>query len=214
MQRSTCRAASHSSRVAALALLALATAAAVPGTAGAAWHAWRLRPPPVVRKPPDQSWMQDVPEKPGARSRGKVAVFVFAGDDVYEPIRAAVVRTLRQRGLNVTATLRPVESAAQFREMSVALDLAVFIEGELVGEGARQSARIRVRSGLTGQTIATTTFAGPTPKIVGQMNRSLWNRVGPAVMRTCASAARPRRREAEPLRIEAGSADELASEGT
>ena len=158
--------------------------------------------------------MRDVPESPGARTRGKVAVFVFKGDDVYEPIRASVVRALRRRGLNVTASLRPVDSAAQYREMSYALNLAIFVEGELTGQGRRQSAQIRLRSGLTGQRIATATFTGPTPKIVGDVERSLWNRVGPTVTRTCSRAAKPRRQENEPLRIEAGSADELASQGT
>jgi hypothetical protein len=164
--------------------------------------------------PPDQSWMQDVPETTGTRTRGKVAVFVFKGDDVYEPIRAAVVRSLRRRGLNVTASLRPVDSAAQFREMSYALKLAIFVEGELLGQGRRQSAHIRLRSGLTGQRIATASFTGPTRKIVGDVDRTFWNRLGPAVMRACSSAAKPRRPENEPLRIEAGSSEGLASEGT
>jgi hypothetical protein len=215
MRRSILCGSLHSARGLSLPLLVVAaTVAAVPAPVGAAWPAWHARPAPTMRKPPDQSWMQDVPETPGAHARGKVAVFVFKGDDVYEPIRAAVVRTLRRRGFNVTATLRPVESAAQFREMSIAVDLAVFIEGEVLGEGARQNAHIRVRSGLTGLPIASTTFAGPTPKIVGDVNRTLWNRVGPAVKRTCTTAARPRRRETEPLRIEAGTPEELASEGT
>ena len=48
-----------------------------------------------------------MPGSPGARARGKVAVFIFNGDDVYQPVRAEVVRVLRRRGLNVTATLRP-----------------------------------------------------------------------------------------------------------
>src|SRR5512140_3088544 len=88
-----------------------------PAPAEAAWGV--PCPLPQVRSaPPDQSWLKDVPEKPGARSRGKVAVFVFKGDDVYEPVRAAVVRTLRKQGLNVTATLRSVDSPKQYREMS------------------------------------------------------------------------------------------------
>lgn len=180
----------------------------------ASWAVARPRVAPTVRMPPDQSWKQDIPQAAGARTRGKVAVFTFSGDDVYEPIRAAVVRALRRHGLNVTATLRPVDSAAQYREMSYALDLALFVEGELTGQGKRQSAQIRLRSGLTGQRIATATFKGPTPKIVGAVERSLWARVGPTVTRTCTKAAKPRRPESEPLRIEAGASDSLASQGT
>jgi hypothetical protein len=185
--------------------------------AEAAWALPRPRPPVVVHSTaPDQSWMMDVPPRPGARSKGKVAVFVFKGDDVYEPVRAAVVRALRAKGLTVTASLRPVDSAAQFREMSYTLNLAVFVEGELSGEGARQSARIRLRSGVTGQHIASANFSGLTTKIVGDVGRSLWTRVGPAMTRACSSASRPRRQEREPMRIEAGSPMDhsLSAEGT
>jgi hypothetical protein len=175
------------------------------GLAEAAWGIPVPRPVPVVRVvAPDQSWMADVPERPGAHSKGKVAVFIFKGDDVYQPVRAEVVRLLRRKGLNVTASLRPVDSAAQYREMSYALNLGAYVEGEMSGEGPHQSAFIRLRSGVTGQPIASAKFSGPTPKIVGDVGRTLWPRVGGAVMRACSSAARPRRREREPLRIEAG----------
>jgi hypothetical protein len=172
---------------------------------------------PVVRaNPPDQSWLMDIPEKPGARSNGKVAVFAFTGDDVYEPVRAAVVRLLRRRGLNVTTTLRPVDSAAQYREMSQSMDLAVYVDGDVSGEGARQRARIRLRSGVTGQRIASATFSGPTQKITGSIGRTLWTRVGPAVVRARSAASRPHRRGREPLHIDAGTTPEdtpLASQG-
>ena len=73
---------------------ALVAAAAAPAQA-AWWVPHLLRPPQIARTaPPDQSWLTDVPEKPGAHSKGKVAVFVFNGDDVYQPVRAAVVRAL------------------------------------------------------------------------------------------------------------------------
>ena len=164
----------------------------------------------VIPKPPDQSWLLDVPERRGVRSRGKVAVFAIKGDDVYEPLRGAVVRVLRRRGLNVTATLRPVDSAAQYRELSSALNMAVYVQGEMKGQGARQSALIHLYSGVTGQRIASARFSGMTQKIVADLKRTLWTRTGPAIMRACSSAARPRRLEREPLRIEAGNADETA----
>jgi hypothetical protein len=164
--------------------------------------------PPVpwqVRRtvgPADQSWRDDVPESPGARAKRKLAVFPFLGDDVNEPIRAAVVKSLRRRGLNVTTKLRPVDSAQQFREMSVALSMVAFVEGEVMGDGPRQRARILLRSGATGQPIASTTFSGPTNKIVAEVNRTLWSRFGPVVSRS--SAARARQRERAPLLIDAG----------
>jgi len=160
-------------------------------------------PPPARSMAPDQSWLQDVPERRG-HSRGKVAVFAFQGDDVYQPVRAAVVKLLRRRGLNVTAALRPVDSPSQYRELSQTLNLAVYVDGEVTGEGAHQSAVIRLRSGMSGQHIASARFSGPTKKIVADLNSKLWTRVGPTVTRACTSVSRPRRRDREPLRIDAG----------
>jgi hypothetical protein len=177
----------------------------VPAVAQARWGVPYL-PRPARRAPPDQSWLQDVPERPGARAKSRIAVFAFRNDDVYEPVRAAVVKLLRRRGLNVTANLRPVDSAEQYREMSYTLNLAAYVEGDLSGEGKAQRARIRLRSGVSGQPIATATFSGPTPKIVADLNRTLWTRIGPTVSRACTSAAKPRRRERDPLRIDAGTA--------
>jgi hypothetical protein len=187
-----------------------------PAPAQAVWGLYPQPPKAARPTPPDQSWLLDVPERPGAHSRGKVAVFAFPGDDVYQPVRAAVVRTLRRRHLSVTATLKPVESAVEYREMSYALNLQVYVEGELSGEGARQSALIRLYSGLTGRRIASVRFTGPTEKIVGDVGRTLWTRLGPTITRTCKGVSHPRKLEREPLRIDAGTPIEPGSdiEGT
>jgi len=176
-------------------------------TASPAEAAWGVpcMLPQIHSAPPDQSWLKDVPEKPGAGARGKLAVFAFKGDDVFEPVRAAVVRTLRKERLNVTAALRPADTPAQYREMSYSSSLAVFIDGEVTGEGPRQTVLIRLRSGVTGQYFASAKFSGSTQAIVGAIGAALWGRVGSAVVRTCASAAKPRRRESAPMYIEAGS---------
>lgn len=185
----------------AVAVLLVVTSAAP--VAEAVWGRFPLRAPPP--RPPDQSWLVDPPEKP---SRGKVAVFVFRGDDVYQPVRAAVVRVLRRRGLNVTVTLKPADSAVEYREMSTALSLAVYVEGEMKGEGARQSAVVRLVSGLSGRRISSMRFSGPTPEIVDAIGRTFWTRMGPTVQRACTSVSRPRRQEREPLHIEAGSPED------
>jgi hypothetical protein len=88
--------------------------------------------------------------------------------------------------------------------MSYTLNLGVFLEGEVSGEGAGQTVNIRLRSGLTGQYFTTVKFSGTTPKIVGDIGRTLWTRVGSATMRACSSASKPRQREVEPTYIEAG----------
>lgn len=180
---------------------------AILGSAPAAEATWGMYPWPrreARAAPPDQSWLMDIPERPGARSRGKVAVFVFKGDDVYQPMRAAVVRVLRRKRLNVTTTLRPLDSAAQYREQSYALSLAMYVEGDVTGEGAHQTALLRLTSGVTGRRIASARFKGPTQEIVEAVEKTLWTRVGPATLRACSSASRPRRPVREPLRIDAG----------
>jgi hypothetical protein len=180
--------------------VALVTLAA-PATA-LAWGVYYQPPPkPAHSMAPDQSWLQDVPER---RGRGKIAVFAFPGDDVYQPVRETVVKLLRRRGLNVTASLRPVDSASQYRELSQSLNLAVYVDGEVTGEGAHQTAVIRLRSGMSGQRIASARFTGPTKKIVSDLRGKLWTRVGPTVTRACTSVAKPRQQERAPLRIEAG----------
>jgi hypothetical protein len=172
------------------------------GSAPGAWASWGAYPPQFKRPgPPDQSWLKDLPERP---SRAKVAVFELKGDDVYQPVREAVVRVLRRRGLNVIVTLRPFEGATEHRETSQEMNLAAYVSGEMSGEGGRQAAVIHLTSGATGHRILSARFAGPTDKIVGDISRTLWTRVGPAITRACKSTAHPRAREREPLRIDAG----------
>jgi hypothetical protein len=191
---------------AALLIAVGAVIAAVPRPARALWGGGRSSRSGVVRSmPPDQSWLQDVPEKPGARSKGKIAVFPFAGDDVYEPMRAEVVGLLRGKGFTVFASLRPVDSVAQLREMSVALGLGAIIDGTVKGDGPRESAHIQVRSGGSGQPIATVTFSGSTPKIVAAIRRGFWGRFASSIQRGCAGGKRARRFAKEPLRIDASS---------
>jgi len=194
-------------------LAGLIVVAMASSSARAAWWPHSYVAPAPAPLPPDQSWLNDVPARSGP-SKPKVAVFILQGDDVYQPVRAAVVRALRRKGLDVTATLRPVDSPAQFREMSATLKVAAYVDGEVTGEGARHSAKIRIRSGATGQNVAVANFSGTTPKIVGAINRSLWNKVGGATMRACSATAHTHRREREPLRIEAGTALDDASSAT
>ena len=169
--------------------------------ARATWGTLALRPPP--RTPPEQTWLRDLPEHPGARTHGKVAVFEIRGDDVYQPVREAVVRLLRRRGYTVTVTLRPVESAVEFRAMSEQTNMAVYIAGEVKGEGARQSATLHLYSGLSGHRMASLGYSGPTAKIVDDVEHKFWKSVGPAITRACSAVSKPRRREHEPLRIDA-----------
>jgi hypothetical protein len=151
-----------------------------------------VKPPPEPKPPP-------LP----ARATGKVAVFLFDGDGAM-PLRARVVRLLRARGLKVTTTLRPVDSAEQYREMADTLNLAAFVDGEASEDGDQASVTVYLRSGVSGLRIASATLASARRALPGEVDKSLWPQLGPPLARVCGEASKPRKREREPLRIEAG----------
>lgn len=136
-------------------------------------------------------------------ARGKVAVFLFQGDDA-PAVRRQVVSLLRARGLKVTTTLRSVDSAEQYRDMAATLGLAAYIDGEVSADGNQGSATVHVRSGASGLRIASATFSGERRKLRTEVSKELWSRLGAALARTCADAARPRKPENAPMRIDAG----------
>jgi hypothetical protein len=158
--------------------------------------------------------MKDVPDKPGAKSRGKVAVFVFEGDDEFEQSRRAVVRALRKQGLTVFATLRPSDTPAQYRAVSYSSGIALFIDGEVSGGGSQHVLQLKLRSGVTGQYIGGTKFTGTPTTLAGTIERSLWTKVGPSTVRACASAVKPRKRGFSPMYIEAGSPSDTIPYGS
>ena len=118
--------------------------------------------------------------------------------------RSQVVSSLRAKGLKVITNLRPVDSAEQYREMAVTLNLVGYFDGEFVGEGDQASATVYVRSGVTGLRAASTTFAGERRTVLADVGKGLWDRMSPDLARLCADAAKPRKAERPPLRIEAG----------
>jgi hypothetical protein len=132
-----------------------------------------------------------------------VAVFQFDGEGS-APLRARVVRLLRARGLKVTTTLRPVDSAEQYREMADTLSLAAFVDGEASEDGDQASVTVHLRSGVSGLRIASATLASTRRTLPGEIDKSLWPQLGAPLARVCADAAKPRKREREPMRIEAG----------
>ncbi|MBC8133645.1 MAG: hypothetical protein H7X95_11740, partial [Deltaproteobacteria bacterium] len=137
--------------------------------------------------------------------RGKVVVFTFRGDDVGSAtVREQVVRALRVKGLTIVTTIRPVDSAEQYRDMAVALDLVGYVDGEVRDDGDQASATVHLRSGVTGRRIASATFSGERRKLPAEVAKGLWTEVGPAFARVCVEAAKPRKVERAPMRIEAG----------
>lgn len=137
-------------------------------------------------------------------SRGKAAVFLFEGDDV-EPLRERVVSVLKSKGMYVNTTLRPVDTPEQYRDMSVALGLAIYVHGQVKSQGPKRAvATIVVRSGVTGKPIAITRFVGDRRTLAGNIADGLWYRVNRVIARACMGAAKPGRRHNRPTVIEAG----------
>jgi hypothetical protein len=139
----------------------------------------------------------------GPSVNGKVAVFGFTGDGAAR-VQQVVVSTLRTRGLQVTTSLRPVDSAEQYREMAAMLRLAAYIDGTVEGEGSRGEATVHVRSGVTGRRIASVRFSGERRALAADVGNGLWPRTGPQLARLCAAAAKPRKGGKRALRIDAG----------
>jgi hypothetical protein len=139
----------------------------------------------------------------GPAVSGKVAVFGFTGDGAAR-VQQVVVSTLRTRGLQVTTSLRPVDSPEQFREMAATLRLAAYIEGTVGGDGPRSQATVHVRSGVTGRRIASVRFSGERSALASDVGNGLWPRTGPQLARLCAEASKPRKGGRKAMHINAG----------
>ena len=132
--------------------------------------------------------------------KGKVAVMAFEGDGA-NPLRARVVRLLRAKGLKVITTLRSVDTPEQYREMADTLVLVAFLDGEASEDGDQASVTVNVRSGVSGLRIASATLSGERRKLAATIDKELWGQLAPPLSRVCTDAAKPRKREREPMRI-------------
>jgi hypothetical protein len=176
--------------------------------------------PPQERAPPPVLASRPAAASAGSRAKsksegpsitGKVAVLGFTGEGAAR-VQQSVVSSLRTRGLQVTTTLRPVDSAEQFREMAATLQLAAYIEGSVGGAGARGQATVHVRSGVTGRRIASVHFSGDRGALADDVGSGLWPRTGSQLARLCAAAAKPRKGGRRALRIDAGTQIEPATD--
>ena len=167
------------------------------------------RTPPQAKAPPPASRSKAKSEGPGVA--GKVAVIGFTGEGAGR-VQQVVVSTLRTRGLQVTTSLRPVDSAEQYREMAATLQLAAYIEGSVGGAGSRGQATVHVRSGVTGRRVASVRFSADRGALADDVGSGLWPRTGGQLTRLCVAAAKPRKGGRRALRIDAGTAVEPASD--
>lgn len=172
--------------------------AAAPAAAGPK----RKKPPrAAVAKPAARPQAKEPPPLPPPQ--GKVVVFTFAGEGGHA-VQQRVINALRAKGLKVITNLRPVDSAEQYREMAVTLNLVGYFDGEFAAEGDQASATVYLRSGVTGMRSASTTFAGDKRTLAAEVGKGLWDRLSPDLSQLCVDAAKPRKAERAPLRIEAG----------
>jgi hypothetical protein len=127
----------------------------------------------------------------------------FEGDGA-NPLRARVVRLLRAKGLKVITNLRAVDTPEQYREMADTLVLVAFLDGEASEDGDQASVTVHLRSGVSGLRVASATLAGERRKLAATIDKELWAQLAPPLSRVCTDAAKPHKREREPMRIEAG----------
>jgi hypothetical protein len=183
------------------AIVALALAAAPAAHAKGKPRAGAAAKGKTAARAPVRVQLKEPPPLPAPQ--GKFVVFTFGGEGGHL-VQRQVVNSLRAKGLKVITNIRPVDSAEQYREMAVTLNLVAYVDGEFVGEGDQASATVYVRSGVTGLRAVSTTFAGERRTLVAEVGKGLWERISPDLARLCADAAKPRKAERAPLRIEAG----------
>jgi len=135
--------------------------------------------------------------------QGKLVVFPFAGEGG-QRVQQQVMSVLRAKGMKLISNLRPVDSAEQYREMAMTLNLVGYVDGEYAGEGEQASATVYIRSGVTGLRATSTTFAGERRTLASEVAKELWERIAPELSKLCVEAAKPRKPEHAPMRIEAG----------
>ena len=185
-------------------LIALGAAplAASAASRHASSHA-KAKPKPVAKGCPAPKEGPKEAPPPVVVAGSKVAVFAFTGDDT-EPVRRQVMHLLKSKGMKILPNLRPVDSAEQYREMSVTLNLVAYVDGEVTIDGNDGSATIYVRNGATGMRTASATFAAERRQLPASMGKELWERLAPALGQACTDAAKPRKQGREPMRINAG----------
>ena len=61
-----------------------------------------------------------------------------------------------------------------------------------------------MRSGYSGRKVAAVTFRESPLHLRAEVEDKLWTKIGPAIARACTDASKPRKRDRDPMMIEAG----------
>jgi len=136
---------------------------------------------------------------------GKVVLLPIRDDDDHG-FTSQIDRLLRGHGLDIATDVRGVDTSEQFRELATHLGIAAFVAGNLKEREGDAISRItiEVRSGYTGKKLTTVTFRETKLHLRAELEDKLWAKVGPAIARACADASKPRKRDRDPMMIEAG----------
>jgi hypothetical protein len=144
------------------------------------------------------------PDDPAPVPGSKLAVFPFTGDGG-EAVQRQVLHVLRSKGMKPNTSLRPMfDTAEQYRETATTLGLVAYVDGEAAADGSEASATIHLRSGTTGLRLWSATFTGERRQLPNDVGKRLWDAWSAALGKACADAAKPRKADREPMRINAG----------
>jgi hypothetical protein len=134
----------------------------------------------------------------------KIALLDFRGDNV-EQIRGQVLKVLKTKVREVSANLRPPDTTEQYRDMGAALDLALYVHGQIKDTGKDQAVlTIDLRSGVNGRKLTSVKFTGSRRKLYADAEDELWKRIEKPFGRACLEASKAVRHHSAPMHIEAG----------
>jgi hypothetical protein len=146
-----------------------------------------------------------------AVAASKIALLDFRGDNT-DPIRAQVIKVLKTKVREVATNLRPPDTTEQYRDMGAALNLALYVHGQIKDTGKDQSVlTIDLRSGVNGRKLTSVKFTGNRRKLYADAEDELWKRIEKPFGRACLEATRAVRHHNAPMRIEAGTPIEDSS---
>ena len=146
-----------------------------------------------------------VRDEAAAVAASKIALLPFRGDNV-EQIRRQVIKVLRPRVREISTNLKSPDTAEQYRDMGAALNLALYVHGQIKDVGKDKSIlTIDLRSGVSGRKLASVRFTGNRRKLYADAEDELWQKIEKPFGRACLQATKAVRHHNAPMRIEAGS---------
>jgi hypothetical protein len=143
-------------------------------------------------------------EEADAVAASKIALLEFRGDNV-DQIRAQVIKVLKTKVKEVSTNLRPADTADQYRDMGAALNLALYVHGQIKDTGKDSAVlTIDLRSGVNGRKLTSVKFTGNRRKLYADAEDELWAKIEKPFRRACLEATKAVRHHSAPMRIEAG----------